>query len=407
MITRFETSSAIIKENKSAILKDWYRETLSRLWYLNKNIFHRQGAVTHCIDSTLSTLSNLLARPAEESAPQPLQTGKKETKIHLPSSYFSCMDEVADQWKLTELSLEDTRITLEILEANTQKILVTKGGEPDSIICLEAGFLRLRNQLAYDKIVSLEQSLSALRDERLTIQTMSGRFLANSSHDMKTPLTAILGFSELLLEESYGAITEEQRLHLGHIENSAHNLLEIVNNFLDLMHIRSGKLKLEMRQVDITAILKNIHQILTPLSVRRKVTFIFEPPENLGVIEADEGVVRHIVYYLLSSALRATPTGGTVTISAYRKDPNLIIQTHDTALHLPPEALANMEIAYPLLENSPARGYEGWEVGLPLVKRYVGLHGGSLELESLPESGTIFRISLPTYHTQKDSKEAS
>ena len=73
-------------------------------------------------------------------------------------------------------------------------------------------------------------------------------------------------------------------------------------------------------------------------------------------------------------------------------DPRVVLRT---ALHLPPEAMANMAEPFPLLENSPSRGYEGLEVGLPLVRRYIDLHGGTLAMESLPEQGTTFRITLP------------
>ena len=102
--------------------------------------------------------------------------------------------------------------------------------------------------------------------------------------------------------------------------------------------------------------------------------------------------MRHIIYHLLASGLRSTPSGGEVVLSAERSAEALVIRTHDTALHLPPEAVANMMAPFPLLENSPTRGYEGWEIGLPLVHRYVELLQGTMELESLPERGTTFTI---------------
>src|SRR5262249_12598672 len=158
---------------------------------------------------------------------------------------------------------------------------------------------------------------------------------------------------------------------------------------------RAGKLKLQYRPVDITPLLRNLYEILLPLAERKHVQFALNLPDDLGIAELDEGILRHIVYHLLASALRATPKEGMVILSAHREHPALTILTHDTALHLPPEAIANMMDAFPILENSPARGYEGWEVGLPLVNRYVELHGGKLELESLPDQGTTFRITLP------------
>jgi len=143
-------------------------------------------------------------------------------------------------------------------------------------------------------------------------------------------------------------------------------------------------------------VLKHVHDILVPLSKRRKIKFRHEIPEDLGSIEADEGIVRHIVYHLLESALRSTATDGEVLLSAERSEKTLTIITYDTALHFPPEAIQNMSDAYPILENSPSRGFEGWEIGLPLVRRYVDLHLGTLEIESNPETGTTIRVNIPT-----------
>lgn len=236
---------------------------------------------------------------------------------------------------------------------------------------------------------------TSLESEAALTQHLAGRFLANASHELRTPLTAILGFSELLLEDTYGPLNDAQRTALGHIEESAQNLLEVVNNLLDLLHIRAGNLVLRYKMVSIADVLQSLHSVLSPLSARRGVGFRLELAEDLGEVETDEKIVRHIIYHLLASGLRSTPSGGEVVLSAERTDRWLNIQTYDMALHLPPEAVANMMGPFPLLENNPARGYEGWEIGLPLVHRYVELLQGTMELESLPERGTSFTIKLP------------
>ncbi len=244
------------------------------------------------------------------------------------------------------------------------------------------------------RTVMLEGVIAADREEAIVTQHLAGRFLANASHELRTPLTAVLGFSELLMEETYGPVTAEQRTAIGHIEASAHNLLEIVNNLLDLLQIRAGKLQVHPRPVDIKPLLEYICSILAPLARRKDVDFSCDLPELLGMFNVDEKIVRHIVYHLLASALRSTPSRGEVRLSAERAGGSLVLIASDTALHLPPEALANMAGPFPLLENSPVRGYEGWEIGLPLVRRYVELHGGTLTTESQVDSGTIFRIEL-------------
>ncbi len=389
----FKQSASLLTKTKRAILKGWYHDALNKLWYLDKTVFERQKPISICVEMTISAVISTLKgdRPILSEALH------HSTILVKPLNQYSLIESIAPHWRGTELSWNDIHSALELLEVHIQRQLIGSDESLEAMAVVEGAMAKLCLAICHVKIANLEQSLADQRDEGMTLQHMAGRFLANSSHELRTPLTAVLGFSELLLEDTYGVINSEQRIAIEHIENSAQNLLEIVNNFLDLMHIRAGKLRLAPRSVDIALILQNLHNILSPLAVRRKVSFLLEISDNLGVIEADEGIVRHMVYYLLSSALRATPERGKVILKASRKDPFLIIQTHDTALHLPQDALSNMEDPYPLLENSPTRGYEGWEIGLPLVKRYVTLHDGKLELESLPEQGTIFRILLPTY----------
>ncbi len=401
MTTVFEQSARLLSEAKNSLLKNWYHDALNKLWYLDKTIFQRQKPISICVELTIETIISTLKG---HSLSIPLELNASAL-LKKPFSRYSLIESIAPDWRGTELSWNDIHSALELLEVHIQRHLISSEEAEEALAVVEGAIAKLCLAISYIKIANLEQCLADQRDEGLTLQHMAGRFLANSSHELRTPLTAVLGFSELLLEETYGEINGEQRTAIGHIENSAQNLLEIVNNFLDLMHIRAGKLKLAPRPVDITLILHNLYSILSPLAIRRKVTFLLEIPDNLGVIEADEGIVRHMVYYLLSSALRATPEKGKVVLKASRRDPFITIQTHDTALHLPQDALANMEDPYTLLENSPTRGYEGWEIGLPLVKRYVTLHDGKLELESLPETGTIFRILLPTYHQAGNSSK--
>jgi signal transduction histidine kinase len=258
------------------------------------------------------------------------------------------------------------------------------------------GYLEAVAALVADqRLQQLDRELAAHREETAVTQHLGGRFLANAAHELRTPLTAVLGFAELLLEESYGPLTPEQVTTIGHIENSALNLSEIVDNLLDLLHIRAGQRPLKYRPVDLRNLLEQLYQILLPLAGRKSVQFELEPPVDPGQMEADETIIRHIIYYLLSSAIRATPADGRVTLRCWREANRVVIEVRDTALHLPPEALANMNDPFPRLENSPVRGYEGWEVGLPLVNRYVELHHGTLEVQNRPEQGAVFLVGLP------------
>jgi signal transduction histidine kinase len=150
-----------------------------------------------------------------------------------------------------------------------------------------------------------------------------------------------------------------------------------------------------------------VYELLSSLAERRNLIFTIDVPHDLGAMNMDENIVRHIVYHLLSSALRSTPSGGSVSLSAERTSTRVTIITTDTALKLPQEAIDNMLGTVPLLENSPVRGYEGWEVGLALVRRYVELHEGTMEIDNGEAEGTVFRVTLPAGIVSSKSGTAS
>jgi signal transduction histidine kinase len=407
-----QQAQSVLKKQKSQLIKNWQEDVHSRLWHLESALFAKRGTATLCAETLLSLLSDaktldgvyppthfslfetMAAFDTSVSSTRPLSTSEiplqsRDTEVN--RAYATC----ARDWADLPISLIDLRTLLECFNQQILATLEQESADAETLIAFNALVSHLICAVAGLRAYRAERELDAQREEIIATQHLATRFLGNASHELRTPLTAILGFSELLLEGHYGELPPVQQTALSHIDNSAQNLLEIVNNLLDLLHIRTGKLKPHYRSVPLAALLENLYQILLPLSQRKEVVFSLSVDDNIGAIEADENIVRHIVYHVLASSLRATPKGGQVRLSARRDTDQVCIVMEDTALHLPEEALANMMNPFPRLENSPLRGYEGWEVGLPLVMRYVDLHGGNLELKSLPETGTVFLVYLP------------
>lgn len=431
-MAKAEEGSRKLSILRNSVLQVWQKEGRNALPHLERSLLARQGAATlvagQLLDLLLASFPPVPAtvegngrlyvetalaapspaesmRPAEapSSGEASITSSRKETASssvpHQPD--VSPADEVLPQQGSIEAlaalpcAWADVRLLLNLLGSHLERALIEK--RPDALL-ISGCWRRLEEiggRAADLRMERMRRDLDSQGEELMVAQHLGGRFLANASHELRTPLQAVLGFAELLVEESYGPLTPEQTVAIGHIENSAQNLLEIINNLLDMLHVRAGKRELEYRPFEVRPVLENLYQILLPLSERKKVRFEMEVTEDLGRIEADEHILRHIVYHLLSSALRATPSGGHVTLRAWRTDAALGLEMQDTAMHLPPEALANMMEPFSRLENSPARGYESWEIGLPLVRRYVELHLGTLEMESLPERGSVFRVYLP------------
>ncbi len=368
--------AARLRDNEKRLLHDIRREAEKRLWHVDRQLWTRKGAVTRCLNSTGRELTVLLVRAAASE----LETPKLRESVPL--------------WSETGLSWDDVLTLADVVQETTIASLDMEDivGAPWLV---QAAVSSLKAEVAGVYLQRRAEELERQRDDSVASRHLAGRFLANASHELRTPLTAVLGFSELLLEDTYGELTPAQRTAVGHIENSAQNLHEIVNNVLDLMQFRAGKLELHYRGIAVSPLLRNLYDILLPLSQRRKVQFAYQVPDDLGSMEADESILRHIVYNLLESALRATPEAGEVVLRAVRDDSTLTISAYDTALHFPQDAIEKMNDSFPIRENSPARGYDGWEIGLPLVRRYVDLHGGTLSIESSPDNGTTIAVRLP------------
>ena len=416
--------SSVSRDRTSDILRSWQAEAIKRWKHIDPVLLAVNGPIWKAMSGVLALLNASTPPSAELTLPAstrsdtlaPTSSGSERVSsvaTDFGANVFDAQSEplaaCAEQLAQLPVSWADLRSMLRALAFQMRR---TEGecDSPDKekqTLFVDGLMEALSARVADIQIVRLEQQIASHQEQTLATQHLAERFLGNASHELRTPLTAIMGFAELLLEEVYGELTPQQAERVSNIENSAQNLNEIISNMLDLLHIRAGKLTLQYRPVDVASMLQHLYEILMPLAGRKNVKFDMELEADLGTVEMAENIVRHVVYHLLSSALRATPAGGEVTLAARRHASRLILEARDTALHLPPEAVDNMLSPFPRLENLPTRGYEGWEVGLPLVRRYVELHGGELRLVSLPDKGTVFTVLLPLTRPREGQKTSS
>lgn len=411
MIWTCLNSAKVLRDNQGIIMRQWQKTVQAELWHLNRELYSRKGAAHTAALELLSALASCheyagIERIQAENDAVTAKSTSQPAEIHAAShtygsrlAYTDGLGTASQLFAALPLHWPDVQRMLLCLENESRLILEARGADAPALHNNDGYCAFVIAAVADRRIRQCELELAGYQDEAVTTQHLAGRFLSNASHELRTPLTAILGFTELLMEESYGPIVPAQSQALAHIENSAQNLLECINNLLDLLRIRAGKLILQYILVDVTPLMQELYTTLQPLAERKKVEFPMTLADDLGQIEADKSIFRHIIYHLLSSSLRATPAGGCVEVRAWRDVSMITVEARDTALHIPPEALANMVASFPLLENSPARGYEGWEVGLPLIRRYLDLHKGELQMESLPDRGTIFRVVIPIART--------
>ncbi len=244
-----------------------------------------------------------------------------------------------------------------------------------------------------DRIARQQQELSERNHEIEHANRMKSQFLASMSHDLRTPLNSILGFSELLAEQSIGTLNEKQGRFIEHIRNSGRHLLDLINDVLDLSKIEAGQLQLARAPVALRAALDQVQGDIQPQLRAKRLSFAVQAPD-LEVL-ADPTRLRQVLLNLLGNAVKFTPDGGQVRIETSVTGQMVAISVIDNGIGIAPEHQQSIFEEFQQVGTSTKGIMEGTGLGLAIVKRLVLQHGGSITLKSAPGEGSCFTFTLP------------
>lgn len=219
-------------------------------------------------------------------------------------------------------------------------------------------------------------------------------FLATMSHELRTPLTAIIGFSDLMLGGMTGGLDEQNMRFLRNISNSGKHLLALINNILDLSKIEAGKMDLEIENFSVHEVFADTRTVTTPLSLKKNISVDFDVEQGL-FISGDRIRFKQILYNLVSNAIKFTPNEGSVKVSALRCEDRVRVTVEDSGIGIAKEDMEHLFRPFKQIDSATNRHYEGTGLGLVLVRKFVELHGGSLNVESEPGNGSSFTFELP------------
>jgi len=248
------------------------------------------------------------------------------------------------------------------------------------------------------------------------------QFLASMSHELRTPLNAIIGFSEVLLDPDMGPFPqEEQQEFLGNILTSGRHLLRLINDVLDLSKVEAGKMELHPEPVSLQEVAEGVLATLKSLAAKKQLRVESEFSADLPPAWADPPRLKQILYNLLSNAIKFTPAGGRVSITARtvesstnrgvhsalpideltnrpvdRPQDVLEVSVTDTGVGIPADDLERIFQEFEQVVDSTLPRQEGTGLGLPLVKKFVELHGGTIRASSSPGQGSAFVFTIPT-----------
>ena len=219
-------------------------------------------------------------------------------------------------------------------------------------------------------------------------------FIAHVSYEVRTPLPTIIGFADMLGQEYFGTLNHRQDEYAKGILDATRGLMSVVGDILDLASIEAGRLELDRDTVDVHGLLVSALNLIQERARSKDMKLEFDCPPDIGWISADEKRLKQVVLNLLSNAVRFTPGRGTVRLEARRQDDDLLITVADTGIGIPQ---ADHERVFRPFEQGagPAADKSGGGLGLSLVRKFIQLHGGTVDVKSPPGRGTTITCHLP------------
>ncbi len=223
---------------------------------------------------------------------------------------------------------------------------------------------------------------------------LKSEFLASMSHELRTPLHTIIGFSELLAEETQGPLNDKQKRFLGHIHRDSLHLLELINDVLDLSRIEAGRLELHCDVFPVAPALEEALLIIRPSAANKEIPLVVEIADGLTVY-ADRIRFKEIFLNLLSNAVKFTPKGGKITVRGEERPDDVYFAVIDTGIGIAPEDQEAIFDSFYQVGSTTKGVREGTGLGLAIVRHLVAGQGGSIWVESEPGRGSSFQFTLP------------
>jgi len=260
----------------------------------------------------------------------------------------------------------------------------------------------------------VERALRERNDALAEADQLKSEFIANVSDEVCRPLDSLISFADVLAGEFYGPLNKRQKEYMGNIAEAGRSLQALVADILDLARIEAGRMSLALNTLDIHALLSSVLTLTRERVREKQLALHFDCPPDIGWMVGDERRLRQILFNLLSNAVKFTPTSGQVTLAAQREGEDILFTVADTGIGIAEAEQEHVFANFARLPSasqaaSPApseaesdeepveekKASEGAGLGLPLVRHFVEMHGGKVEIVSVPGEGTTIFCRIP------------
>jgi len=221
-------------------------------------------------------------------------------------------------------------------------------------------------------------------------------FLGNVSHELKTPIFAIQGFAETLLD---GALTDERvnRTFVKKIHRNSIRLRNMARDLAEISRIETGESQMTEGPFTLQQLVREVIESMEPLGDAKELTLTYDVPPGLPPARGDAERIRQVLINLIENAIRYNTEGGQVTVSARREDDTLRVEVADDGVGIPPQHIPRLTERFYRVDESRARNRGGSGLGLAIVKHILSAHGQQLQVDSTPGVGSTFAFHLPQH----------
>src|SRR6267142_9729 len=287
-----------------------------------------------------------------------------------------------------------------LAQEKTTEELRTHAGQMEAEVYQRAAELQEANR----RLEATNQELLRAKEEAERGSRFKDQFLSTMSHELRTPLNAVLGFSDLLIDESYGPLNDRQRRYVEHIHTGGKHLLSLISDILDLSKIEAGRMELSNESLRVESIFGEVLSVMRPLADKKSQSLSKNSQPGLAV-RADSVRFKQVLMNLLGNAIKFTPKDGSIELGAHLAGGRVRVEVRDNGPGIPPaEQQRIFEAFYRLRESG--KKTEGTGLGLAITHRLVELHGGELTLDSEIGQGSCFHFCLPVAAGRREPPSA-
>lgn len=245
-----------------------------------------------------------------------------------------------------------------------------------------------------------EVDLIAAKNDAELANRAKSEFLANMSHELRTPLNAILGFSEIIRDQRLVTDLDAFRRYATDIFDSGQLLLQLINDILDMAKLESGRVDLEERELDMSAVVASSRRLIERKASEGNVRLAIDIDPDLPLLLGGERALKQIVLNLLSNAVKFTPPAGTASVAArVNTKGGIELAVSDTGIGIPAASLEKLFQPFYQVDAKVSRRYGGTGLGLAITKKLVEAHEGQIAVSSSPDHGTTVTVSFPPART--------